>query len=130
MAVGEGVLKVANLERSVALMTDHTASVPGSLNVASPSPVARLVARIVAWLSIAVAAAVLLIRVAPDDALGAVALAGGVSTGVVLLVLAVLLFGAFLLERRFASVKGMDRVAQGICLVLGIITAVLGALSL
>ncbi|KTS12984.1 hypothetical protein RSA3_06880 [Microbacterium testaceum] len=91
---------------------------------------ARLVARIVAWLSIAVTAAVLLIRVAPDDALGAVALAWGVSTGIVLLVLAVLLFGAFFLGRRFAAAKAMDRVAQGICLVLGIVTAVLGVLSL
>lgn len=123
-------MKATNLTRSVAIMTDRTASIPGSLNVASPSPVARLVALVFAWLCIAVTAAVLLIRVAPDDALGAVALAGGVSRGIVLLVLAVLLFGAFVLGRRFASAKGVDRVAQAICLVLGIITAVLGVLSL
>ncbi|MEV8240813.1 hypothetical protein AB0O90_11295 [Microbacterium testaceum] len=107
-------------------MTDRLGPAPHRLSVAPPSPVARRAALVVAWLVVVVALTVLLLRFPPADALGALAEAASVSTGVVLLSLAALLFSASLLVGHDGPARGVRRVS----LVLGGMTLVLGLLSL
>ncbi len=107
-------------------MTDRLAPASDRLSVTPQSPAARRAALVVAWLVVAVALAVLLLRFPPADALGALAEAASVSTGVVLLSLAALLFSASLLVGNEGQHRGVRRVS----LVLGVITFVLGLWSL
>lgn len=107
-------------------MTDRLVTASHSLSVAPPNPAARRAARVVAWLVVAVTLAVLLLRFPPADALGALAVAAGVSTGIVLLSLAALLVSASLLVGH----DGADRGVRRVSLVLGAMTLVLGLLSL
>lgn len=93
------------------------------------TPALPVATRVAVWGVIVLAAAALLVRMAPDDALGALATLAGIPMAVVLLALAALLLGAMILIRRLPAPTRGDVVAGYVCLVMAIVTGVLGVLS-